>query len=513
SIRLEVLLLDSITNYQMFINGEWTASNSNQLLEVINPANQALVATAPLADVEDVNYAVGLARQTFDSGVWANKTMDERAEILMNAAMLVVANKEELAYLEALTSGSTIRRTSTVDVAEVGATLLLTAMMGKELPKVEHTFFSPPWVAPMHSYWKREPIGVCAAITPWNFPLILAIFKIAPALMMGNSIVLKPAETTPVTSLVLAKILSDVGVPPGVFNVVTGDGSTGSILVSHPQVDKIAFTGSTTVGKIIARQAADDIKRVTLELGGKSPLIILDDADMEVAVNMSLLAFLFHSGQVCVSGTRIFVPRNLQDELVGRMIKKIRKMNIGDQLDMATDLGPIANEKQLETIMDYVAMGKNEGAELVYGGNRLTKGIYEAGFFFEPTIFINCRNDMTHVREEIFGPVQSIIPYDDLDEAIAMANDSPYGLAGGICSTSVGRAQQLATKLRTGTVWINTWHVLRPDAPFGGYKQSGYGRECSYHSLLAYSEVKHICQDLTPDGNDKLMNLLIGTND
>ncbi len=505
--------MDNIMPYQMFINGEWTPGKSGQLMEVINPATKEVVATVPLANQEDVDYAVGLARQTFASGVWANKSVDERAEILMNAAMLVIANKERLAYLEALTSGSTIRRTSTVDIAEVGATLLLTSMIGKELPQVEHTFFSPPWIAPMHSYWKREPIGVCAGITPWNFPLILAIFKIAPALMMGNSMVIKPAETTPVTTLELAKLLSDAGVPPGVFNVVTGPGSTGSLLVSHPEVDKIAFTGSTAVGKMIAHQAADDIKRVTLELGGKSPLIILDDADSQVAVNMSLLAFLFHSGQVCESGTRLFVPRKRQDELVEGMIAKIKKMKIGNQLDMATDLGPIANEKQINTIMNYVATGKREGAQIAYGGNRLTEGIYEQGFFFEPTIFVNCNNQMTQVREEIFGPVQCVIPYDDIDEAIAMANDSPYGLGGGICSTNAGKAQLLAQRLRTETVWINTWHVLRPDAPFGGYKQSGYGRECCYHSLLAYSEVKHICQDLTPDGNDKLMNLLIGIND
>jgi len=286
----------------------------------------------------------------------------------------------------------------------------------------------------------------------------------------------------------------------------------GNYLAGHPEVDKIAFTGSTEVGRQIAHQAADTIKRVTLELGGKSPIIVLDDADMEVAANMCLLGFLFHSGQVCESGTRLFVPRCLQEELVDRMIQKIKKMVIGNQLDMETDMGPIASQEQLNTIIRYVQIGKEEGAELAYGGRRLTEGIYEKGFFFEPTIFINCHNQMTQVREEIFGPVQCVIPYDDVDEAIAMANDSIYGLGGGICSTNVGRAQQLANRLRTGTVWINTWHVLRPDAPFGGYKQSCYGRECCYHSLLAYSEVKHICQDLTPDGSDKLLNLLIGLN-
>ncbi len=502
-----------IMEYQMFIDGNWTPGSSGEMMEVINPANREVVARVPRGNKDDVDKALASARAAFESGIWANKSIDERAQVLMNAAMLAVANKDRLAYLESLTSGATIRRTTTVDAAEVSATLLLSAMIAKELPRVEHAFFSPPWVAPMHSYWKREPIGVCAGITPWNFPLILSIFKIAPALVMGNSLVIKPASITPVTTLELARLLSDAGLPPGVFNVITGPGSSaGNYMAQHPEVDKIAFTGSTEVGRQVAHMAADSIKRVTLELGGKSPIIVLDDADMEVAVNMCLLAFLFHSGQVCESGTRLFVPRKMQDELVERMIAKIKKMTIGDQMNMETDLGPIASDDQLRTIMNYVQIGENEGAQLAYGGNRLTTGIYEKGFFFEPTIFINCNNQMTQVREEIFGPVQCVIPYDDEEEAIAMANDSIYGLGGGVCSTNANRAQKVASRLRTGTVWINTWHVLRPDAPFGGYKQSGYGRECCYHSLLAYSEVKHVCQDLTPDGSEKLLNLLIGSN-
>ena len=502
-----------IMEYQLFIDGKWTPGSSGEFMEVINPANQEVVARVPRGNQDDVDKALVSARNAFESGVWSGKSVEERAQVLMNASMMAVAQKDRLGYLEALTSGATIRRTTTVDIAEVAATLLLSAMTARELPRVEHTLFSPPWVAPMHTYWKREPLGVCAGITPWNFPLILAIFKIAPALVMGNSLVMKPASITPVTTLELAKLLSDAGVPPGVFNVISGPGSSaGNYMAQHPEVDKIAFTGSTEVGRHIAHLAADSIKRVTLELGGKSPIIVLDDADMEVAANMCLLAFLFHSGQVCESGTRLFVPRHMQDELVERMIEKIKKMVIGDQMDMATDLGPIASEDQLQTIMHYVQVGKDEGAQLAYGGNRLTDGIYEKGFFFEPTIFINCNNQMTQVREEIFGPVQCVIPYDDEEEAIAMANDTQYGLGGGVCSANASRARRVASRMRTGTVWINNWHVLRPDAPFGGYKQSGYGRECSYHALLAYSEVKHVCQDLTPEGNEKLLNLLIGSN-
>ncbi len=505
--------MGNVLEYKHFIDGAWTSGESGEMMDVINPSNREVVARVPRGTKGDVDRAVASARKTFESGVWSGKSVEERAEVLLRAAMLSVAYKEHLANLESLTSGATIRRTMTVDAAEVGASLLLASMIVKELPKVEHTLFNPPWVAPMHTYWRREPIGVCAGITPWNFPLILAIFKIAPALAMGNSLVIKPASITPVTTLELGKILFEAGLPAGVFNVVTGPGSSvGNYMASHPEVDKVAFTGSTEVGKQIAHLAADSIKRVTLELGGKSPIIVLDDANLEVAANMCLLAFLFHSGQVCESGTRLFVPRKMQDQLVERMIAKIKKMTIGDQMRWRTDLGPIANEDQLKTIMNYVEIGKKEGAQLAYGGKRLTSGEYEKGFFFEPTIFTNCTNKMTHAREEIFGPVQCVIPYDDDDEALAMANDSIYGLGGGICSTNITRAQRLANRMRTGSVWINNWHVLRPDAPFGGYKQSGYGRECCYHAMLAYSEVKHICQDLTPDGSEKLMNALIGCN-
>ncbi|SHH08140.1 aldehyde dehydrogenase (NAD+) [Thermosyntropha lipolytica DSM 11003] len=501
-----------VMEYGMFIDGAFVPGDSGEMMEVINPATREVVARVPRGNKHDVDKALASARQAFESGVWSDKKPEERAEILFNAALMVVANKERLSYLESLTSGGTIRRTSTVDVASVAASLAISAALIKELPKVEHAM-CPPWIAPMHSYIKREPIGVCAGITPWNFPMILAAYKFAPALAMGNSIVMKPASITPVTTLELAKILHDAGVPAGVFNVVTGPGSSmGDYLAGHPEVDKIAFTGSTAVGRRIAEQAAKGIKRVTLELGGKSPLIVLEDADLDVACNMTLFAFLFHSGQVCESGTRLIVPRKLHDALVDKLIQKIKKLTIGNQMDMATDLGPIASEDQLNTIKEYVRIGLEEGAELAYGGRVLTGGIYDKGFFFEPTIFVNCRNSMRQVREEIFGPVQCVIPYDDLEEAIHIANDSPYGLGGGVCSRDVAKAQKVAAKMRTGTVWINTWHVLRPDVPFGGYKESGYGRENWYHALMAYSEVKHICQDLTPDADDKIMFSLIGLN-
>jgi aldehyde dehydrogenase (NAD+) len=485
-----------ILEYQLFIDGQWTAGESGEMMDVINPANREVVARVPRSTKGDVDKSLASARAAFESGVWSGKSIDERVEVLTRATMAVLANKDRLAWLESLTSGATLRRTGFVDVMSVAGSLAMSAAILKQMPEVEHAI-CPPWVAPMHSYAIREPIGVCAGITPWNFPMILAAYKFAPALAMGNSIVMKPASITPVTTLELAKILTDAGIPPGVFNVVTGPGaSIGNYLAAHPQVDKIGFTGSTEVGRQIAHLAADGIKRVTLEM----------------ASSMTLLAFLTHTGQVCESGTRLIVPRKMQDQLVEAIIDKIKKLNIGDQMDLATDLGPIASNQQLQTIMNYVKIGKDAGAQVAYGGNRLSGGIYDNGFFHEPTVFINCNNQMQHVREEIFGPVQCVIPYDDLEEAIAIANDSSYGLGGGVCSTNITRAQWIAKRLRTGSVWINTWHILRPDVPFGGYKESGYGRENCYHALMAYSEVKHICQDLTPDAKSSFIYTFLGFN-
>ncbi len=500
----------SVLEYHHFIDGAWTPGESGEMMEVINPCNQEVVARVPRGTKADVDKAVESARRTFESGVWSEKSVEERAAVLMKAFGLIVANKSKLAYLESLTSGGTIRRTYGVDLGSVAGTVLTVATILKQLPKAEYASMQIGGL-PMHSYWRREPIGVCAGICPWNLPLLITNNKIAPAIAMGNSIVIKPASITPVTALEIARIFKEAGLPDGVLNVITGPGSSaGNYLAGHPDVDKVSLTGSTEVGRQIIHQSADTIKRVTVELGGKSPILVLDDADMAVATVMCLLAFLLHSGQACESGTRLFVPRHMQDELAGRMIEKIKKMRIGDQLLPETDLGPIASEDQVQTIARYVKIGQQEGAQLACGGNRLTHGIYEKGFFFEPTIFMNCNNQMTQVREEIFGPVQCVIPYDDLDEAVAMANDSIYGLGGGVCTTDAGRGQKIANKLRTGTVWINNWHALRPDAPFGGYKQSGYGRECCYHGLLAYSEVKHICQDLTPDGAHKHIAEVIG---
>ena len=502
--------MSEVTAYQHFINGQWTPGETGEMMDVINPCDQEVVARVPRGTPGDMDKAVAAAKAAFESGVWAGKPKEERSEILMRASLLIARNRRTLAELEARTSGRTMRFTGGVDVGGVINSLQFCAKTLLEMPEVEH-LECMPWFIPQHSYVVREPIGVCAAITPWNFPMLIAGWKLAPGLAMGNSMVMKPASITPVTTLELARLLHEAGVPAGVFNVVSGPGaSAGHYLASHPDVSKIGFTGSTTVGRTIAHLAADGIKRVTLELGGKSAVVVLDDADLDLASSMGIWSFLMHDGQACESGTRLIVPRKMQQQITELMIGKIKKMVIGDQMDRRTDLGPIASADQLKTTMDYVDIGKKEGAELAYGGNRLTGGIYDKGFFHEPTIFINCNNQMRQVREEIFGPVQCIIPYDDEEEAIAIANDTPYGLGGGVCSTNASRAQWVAKKLRTGTVWINTYHMLRADAPFGGYKESGYGRENGYHALLAYSEVKHVCQNLAPDAKSYMVFKGIG---
>lgn len=486
--------MSDILEYKQFIDGAWVSGESGQMMDVINPCNGKVVARAPKGTKGDVDRAVESARKAFESGVWSGMSIEERSAILLKVMANVAQNKEKLAYLETISSGGTIHRTTNVDVGMIMFSLMAATAGASMLPKVEHSTMMAPAVIPMHSYFKYEPIGVCAGITSWDFPLVLAILKIAPALTMGNCIVMKPASTTPISTLELAKIFSDAGVPAGVFNCISGPGaSIGEYLAGHREVDKISFTGSTDVGVHLAEVAAKTVKRVTLELGGKSPLIILDDADMETAVNMSILAFCAHMGQMCASGTRLFVPRKMQDELVSKMAAKIKTLKMGDTLDPDTRLGPIANETQMLTILNYIELAKKEGAELVCGGERVTEGELANGFFVEPTIFMNCNNKMTPVREEIFGPVQSVIPYDDLVEAIAMANDSDYGLAGGVCSTNVTRAEWVASKMRTGNVFINTYHITRPDAPFGGYKQSGTGKENCYHALQAYSNIKNVC--------------------
>ena len=487
-----------VQTFPLFINGKWEPATGGETFDVLNPANGEVVARVAKGTKEDVDRAVKAAREAFDQGDWKNMNPKDRANVLYAISYQIAAHAEELAYLEAISSGGTVRRIGNSDILQMVDLFQTLAKFTLEYPFSE-TLPVPPFPGPAHNFVWREPIGVCAAVTPWNLPMVIATWKIAPALAMGNTIVIKPASYTPLSTLKLAEIISTV-VPPGVINVVSGPGAdVGEALVTHPQVDKVAFTGSTEVGRRIMELAAGTIKKRTLELGDKSPNIILEDADLEIALPGSLFGVFLHSGQLCESGTRLFVPDKLYDQVVAGLVALTSKLKLGNPLDVATDVGPVISKKQKETILSYIEAGIEEGATLVCGGKEVTVPGCEGGHFIEPTIFTNVTNDMKIAREEIFGPVLSVIRYSDLDDAIRMANDTIYGLAAGIWTRDVNKAYDVARKLQAGVVWINDWHMLRSDAPFGGYKQSGIGREMGVQSLDAYTQVKHVHTSMSPE--------------
>ncbi|KAF0993662.1 aldehyde dehydrogenase [Geobacillus sp. TFV-3] len=487
-----------VQHFPLLINGEWQSSTSGETFPVYNPATGEMVATVAKATVDDVDRAVQAARKAFDETDWRTMKPKERARVLNAIAQAIAANAQELAYLEAISSGGTIRRISSIDILQTVDLFQTMANIVEEYPFSE-TLPIPPFPGPAHNVVWREPIGVCAAITPWNLPLMIASWKIAPALAAGNTIVVKPASYTPLSTLKLAEIISSF-VPPGVINVVAGSGAdVGEALVRHPQVDKVAFTGSTEVGRRIMALAAETVKNVTLELGGKSPNILLEDADLEIAVPGSLFAVFLHSGQLCESGTRLFVPDRLHDEVVERLVALTKTLRIRHPLDPATDVGPVISRRQKETVLSYIETGKQEGAAVVCGGHEVEVPGCEGGHFVAPTIFTNVTNEMKIAQEEIFGPVLSVIRYHDVEEAVAMANDTIYGLAAGVWTRDVNKAYAIAGRLQAGVVWINDWHMLRNDAPFGGYKQSGIGREMGKYSLDAYTQLKHVHTSMVPE--------------
>lgn len=492
-----------VLEFPLYIDGKWTPAISGETFSVKNPATGEVIAKVAKAGKSDTEAAIASARKAYDSGIWAKKSPKERAQILINFGNKIVENSQELAFLEAISSGATVRRISNLDILYLVDLLQQTAKFTMEYPFVE-SLPVIPFPGPSNNQVWRESIGVVAAITPWNLPMLLAMWKIAPALAMGNSIVVKPASNTPLSTLKLAQLATEAGVPAGVFNVVSGPGATvGEVLATHPHVDKIAFTGSTEVGRHIMQLASETVKRVTLELGGKSPSIVLPDADLDIVVPGSLFGFCLHSGQLCESGTRLLVHDSIYDEVVERLEKLASSITIGNQLDMANGMGPMASEQQLNTVLSYVEAGIKEGARLVCGGKRLTGEGYENGYFIEPTIFADVNNKMKIAQEEIFGPVLCVIRYSTIEEAIEIANDSIFGLAAGVWSKDVNKALQVSREIKAGTVWINDWHMLRSDAPFGGYKQSGFGRELGKYALDEYTQVKHVHVSLTPELGQK----------
>ncbi|MEO6694033.1 MAG: aldehyde dehydrogenase family protein, partial [Ignavibacteria bacterium] len=445
------------------------------------------------ATIDDTKAAIDAARKTFDSGVWSEMAREERSRIIKQIVDKINENAKQLTKLEAMDSGSTIRKAGE-DVFLSAKSLNYFSKMAAVSLDEEIEGLSKAGVS--KNLIRREPVGVAALITPWNFPLKMAIWKLGPALAAGCTVILKPAQETSVTAMELARLIDQTEMPKGVVNIISGKGSViGNELVKSPDVDKIGFTGSTEVGKIIMKNAAENLKKITLECGGKSANIILDDADINMSVDGAIYAGFYHQGQCCEGGTRLLVHEKIHDEFIEKLKNKISKMKIGDPMDKTTDVGPVINKKQFDSIMDYIKIGKEEGAEILTGG----KQSGDNGFYIEPTVFINVNNKMRIAQEEIFGPVLTVIKFKDDDEAVSIANDSIYGLGGGVWSGSDERAINIANKMRTGTVWINEYHLMSDRAPFGGYKQSGIGREFGMDGLKEYTEAKHIHIDEIKD--------------
>ncbi|HLT54908.1 MAG TPA: aldehyde dehydrogenase family protein [Bacillota bacterium] len=472
---------------ELFIDGEFQKSLDGKTFETYNPATGEVLATVYEASERDVDAAVQAARKAFEEGEWPSLSAADRSALMHKLADLMERDFEVLAQLDTLDNGKPIHEMRYGDLPNAIGQLRYFAgwtnkMTGQTVP-VSNSYFN---------YTLHEPVGVVGQIIPWNFPIQMALWKIAPALATGCTIVLKPAEQTPLSALYLAKLIQEAGFPKGVINIVNGPGkTTGKAIVRHPGIDKIAFTGSTAVGQSIMKEAANTMKRVTLELGGKSPNIILPDADLDKAIPGVFSGIMANQGQVCCAGSRVYIPDHLYEKVVERLVDYAENTKLGNGLDESTKMGPLISKQQQNRVCSYIEKGIEEGATLITGGKTLPQG-----YFVTPTVFTNVHDDMTIAREEIFGPVVVAMPYKSIDEVITRANNSKYGLAAGVWTENVKHAHNIARKLKAGTVWVNCYNLTDPAVPFGGYKQSGFGREMGSYALENYTEVKSVWVNL-----------------
>ena len=476
--------------HKLLIGDDWVESASGETFETADPATGEVICAVARAGSEDVDRAVAAAQAALE-GAWSEMPPAGREQLMHKLADLIDANAQELAELEALDNGKPVRFAGAVDVAGSAAHLRYYAGWPT---KIEGETIPVSWPNSF-VYTLKEPVGVCGQIIPWNFPLLMAAWKIAPALAAGCTVILKPAEQTPLTAIRLGQLVQEAGFPPGVVNVLTGFGDTGAAMVEHPGIAKIAFTGSTAVGREIGSVAGRMLKRVTLELGGKSPNIILPDADLGAAIKGSFMGIYFNTGQACNAGSRLYVHKDQYDEVVAGLAEAAKGARVGPGLDKSTQFGPVVSQEQYERVMSYIESGREEGAEAIVGGNGDGDG-NGSGYFINPTLFTNVTDDMKIAREEIFGPVLVAMPYEDLEEVARRANDTEYGLAAGVWTRDVANAHKMAKLLKAGQVYVNVWAPADPAAPFGGYKASGIGREMGHANLDAYLELKTVWTSL-----------------